>query len=91
MFAMKIKMKANCENSNDLTEIDSIYLTGLQKEGFYKKENIYDYLKDGGRDILVYIQPYPKLQPVLSRYGEKYVRSESDEFRTDNLLNLPRE
>ena len=91
MYAIRVKMKNNCQLSNNLLEIDSIYLTGLRNEGYYKKEVIYDYLKNDGQDILVNIRPYPRLQPAVSVNGEKYVRSTGNEYSFDNLLNLPRE
>ena len=84
-------MKQDCEQSNSLEEIDSIYLTapGLE-EGFFKKSVVYDYLHDTKCDIFVNIYPYPKLQPVISKNGEKYVRSTANMYGTDNLLCLPR-
>lgn len=88
MKATKIRMKSGCQKSNNLCEIDSIY---LEEEGkFYKKEKIHDYLKKNPRTILVNIAPYPYLQPVVSLRGEKYVRSTPDSTQKDNLLNLPR-
>ena len=91
MFAIRIKMKENCQMSRNLLEIDSIYLTGLQNEGYCKKEVIHDYLKNGGEDIFVNIRPYPKLQPAVSINGGKYVRSIANGYGFDNLLNLPRD
>ena len=91
MVAIKIKMKVNCYCSNNLQEIDSIYLSGISNEGYYRKEDIYDYLKQNTKKIYVNIAPYPNLQPVLSKNGEKYVRSIPNSIGTDNLLCLPRE
>ena len=42
MKATKIKMKPGCHYSDDLCEIDSIYLDS--KGCFVKKEQIYNYL-----------------------------------------------
>jgi hypothetical protein len=89
--ATKIRMKSGSEKSNDLLEIDSIYLTGAQEETFYKKAAVYDYLKGGSGDVEVNIYPYPKLIPRLSVNNEKYVESTADSSNKDNLLNLPRE
>lgn len=88
MKATKIKMKPGCKYSNNLCEIDSIYLeeTGL----FYKKGTVYDYLFAYPKSICVNIFPYPYLQPMVSPLGEKYVRSTPDSTQKDNLLNLPR-
>ena len=88
MKATKIKMKSGCQESNNLCEIDSIY---LQEAGmFYKKEAIHDHLLKCPKSICVNIYPYPFLQPVVSVQGEKYVHSTPDSTQKDNLLNLPR-
>ena len=73
-----------------LEEIDSIYLTGLDNPGFYKKENIHNFLLSNPNTIFVDRYPYPALVPATSVRGEKYVRSVSNGTTTDNLLNLPR-
>jgi hypothetical protein len=92
MYATKIKMRPGCSNSNNVQEIDSIYLTGtIDKEGFYPKAGVHDYLKNNPKGIQVNISPYPYLIPVTSSRGEKYVRSEADDTPNDNLLKLPRE
>ena len=91
MKATKIKMKPGCGFSNNLQEIDKIYLEGCQEDGYYYKSAIYDFLKRNPNSIQVNIYPYPDLQPVISQNGEKYVRSEPNYIGKDNLLNLPRE
>lgn len=92
MIATKIKMKAGCNTSYNLLEIDKIYLKGVAEEGFYPKAVIHDYLKENPEaHIEVNIYPYPKLEPVVSQNGEKYVRSKANTNYRDNLLNLPRE
>lgn len=91
MKAIKIKMKPSCNYSNNLTEIDQIYLEGCQEDGYYYKSAIYDFLKSNPNSIQVNIYPYPDLQPVVSQNGEKYVRSEANYTGRDNLLALPRE
>lgn len=91
MKATKIKMKFNCSYSNNLLEIDQIYLTGCNDEGYYKKETVHDFLNKNKDSIQVNIYPYPNLVPVVSSNGEKYVRSEKDYTSKDNLLSLPRE
>lgn len=89
MKATKIKMQRGCSNSQHLTEIDSIYLE--ERRTYWKKEEVYDYLRLFPRSIWVNLYPYPYLIPVLSAKGEKYVRSEANNTENDNLLNLPRE
>lgn len=89
MKAIKIKMKSNCDNSKNVQDIDSIY---IDRAGTYwKKSQVYDYLKLFPKSIQVNIFPYPYLIPAVSVLGEKYVCSEPDDTTTDNLLNLPRE
>ena len=91
IYATKIKMRVGCHNSQNLTEIDSIYLEGLDKPGFYTKESIHDYLKLYPGTINVLLKPYPDVIPAVSVYHEKYVKSEPNEYGNDNLLCLPRE
>lgn len=89
MKATKIKMKQYCFYSNDLTEIDEIYIIDYQS--YYKKEVLHDYVQKNPNSIQVNILPYPSLIPAVSKRGEKYVRSTPNDFTNDNLLRLPRE
>lgn len=89
MYAMKIKMKRNCEYSQNVCDIDSIYLDDMHS--YHKKAEIYDYLRLNPKSICVNIYPYPYLVPAVSSTGEKYVRSKANDTTSDNLLNLPRE
>lgn len=91
MRATKIKMKYGCKYSNDLLEIDEIYLSESTANGYYKKEYLHDYLLTRPNSIQVNIYPYPNVIPAESSRGEKYVRSEPDRTKKDNLLSLPRE
>lgn len=91
MKATKIKMKPGCGTSNNLLEIDSIYLTGCQEDGYYKKASVHDYVKDNPGSIQVNIYPYPNVVPATSVNGEKYVKSSPNSSDKDNLLCLPRE
>lgn len=93
MKATKIRMKPGCGSSNNLLEIDEIYLTGLSyslNEGFHKKAVVHNHLKDHPGTIQVNISPYPNCIPATSIYGEKYVKSTPNSTQRDNLLNLPR-
>lgn len=90
MKAIKIKMKPGRHYSQDLMEIDAIYIDGCSTPGFFKKSTIYDHLKQYPGTIQVNIWPYPNLIPALSSQGEKYVRSTPNGSTHDNLLNLPR-
>ncbi len=90
MYATKIKMKSGSDNSNQLTEIDKVYLEGCTEPGFYKKEVLHDYLKKYPGSIKVKRYPFPELIPAISSNGEKYVRSSPNDYQKDNLLELPR-
>ena len=59
--------------------------------GFFKKANLYDFLKENPGTIQVKIFPFPDVVPALSKYDEKYVRSTPNDYTHDNLLDLPRE
>ena len=91
MYATKIKMKPGCYSSGSLLEIDAVYIEGCDKPGFYKKANLYDFLKENPGTIQVKIFPFPDVVPALSKYDEKYVRSTPNDYTHDNLLDLPRE
>lgn len=90
MKATKIKMMSGCGTSNNLLEIDEIYLTGCSEDGFYKKASVHEYLQKNPGTIQVNISPYPNCIPATSSKGEKYVKSAPDNTTKDNLLNLPR-
>lgn len=91
MYATKIKMKPGCYSSSDLLEIDSIYIEGCNNPGFFKKDVLYDFLKENPGTIRVNIWPYPNVISAISSRGEKYVRSTPNDYTHDNLLDLPRE
>lgn len=91
MKAIKIKMKAGCRYSNNLTEIDEIYITGCNNPGYFKKAIIHDYVKENPGSIQVDTWPYPDVIDAVSSNGEKYVRSSPNAYGHDNLLSLPRE
>jgi hypothetical protein len=90
MYATKIKMNPGCYSSQNLIEIDEIYIEGCNNPGFFKKANLHDYLKDHPGTIQVQISPYPNVIPATSSRGEKYVRSSPNDYSHDNLLDLPR-
>ena len=85
--ATKIKMKPGCGSSNNLLEIDKIYLVGdLKEDGYFYKSDIYDFLKNNPYSTIeVNIYPYPKVEPVISQNGEKYVRSKVDRCWRKNI------
>lgn len=92
MKATGIRLKASCSNPNSpsLTEISSVYVTGCDNPGLFKKEVLYDYLLGHPKSIQVDIYPYPDLIPQLSKSNEKYVKSAPNDSGKDNLLCLPR-
>lgn len=91
MRAIKILMRHGCLYSDDVLEIDSVYIVGCSNPGYYKKEILHDHLKKYPESIIVNKYPYPVLIPAISGNGEKYVRSEPNYTERDNLLQLPRE
>lgn len=91
MLATKIRMRQGFTNSQDLLDIDSIYLDGCEGPGFFKKEAIHDYLTICPNTIHVGIPPYPALIPAINSLDEKYVKSTPNDTVSDNLLSLPRE
>lgn len=91
MRAIKIKMNRGCDSSDNVIDIDSILFIDNDGENWMKKEEVYDLLMVFPDIAVVDRDPYPNLVPVKSVYGEKYVRSEPDEYKRDNLLSLPRE
>ncbi len=91
MKATRIKMYPNCYWSNNLLEIDEIYITGCNNPGYFKKAALYDYLKEHPGAIQVNIPPFPNVIPAVSANREKYVRSLPNNSMFDNLLSLPRE
>lgn len=91
MYAKKIKMQQGCNRSQNLLEIDSIYLEGCNNPGFFKKEVLHDYLIKHPNSMQVAIFPYPNIIPAISSLNEKYVKSTPNQTQHDNLLSLPRE
>lgn len=87
-FAEKIRMKIGKEKSNNLLEIDEIFVNGF---GWQKKAYYYDYLKNHPDSIAVNIAPFPRLLGQLSVNREKYVKSKPNKNGYDDLLDLPRE
>lgn len=87
IYAERIKMMRGKEHSNDLLEIDEIYVSGI---GWKPKAYYYDYLTMYPNSIAVNIYPYPKLIKQISSSNEKFVKSEPDRYGFDNLMNLPR-
>lgn len=90
MLATRILMKASCAYSNNLQEIDQIYVDGCNNPRFFKKEFLHDYVKANPKSIQVNIRSFPYLVARTSKNGEKYVASEPNDTPNDNLLKLPR-
>nr|WP_317413212.1 DUF3892 domain-containing protein [uncultured Solibaculum sp.] len=90
MRAIQIALKVGCRNSDCPVDIDKIYVKGERLDGFYKKEAVYDYVKQHSRSIQVDLFPNPDLLPALTERGEKYVVSTKDARSVDYLMRLPR-
>jgi hypothetical protein len=93
MKATKIKMKPGCGRSNNLLELESVYIIGCDNPGYFSKATLHNYLEKNPGTIQVNISPYPNVIPATSPspYFEKYVKSTPDSTTRDNLLSLPRE
>lgn len=89
-IATAIQMRTGYRYSDDLLEIDKIYLESQTDTNWYAKEAIHDWLKQNPGEVLVKDYSGPKVVPCISKYGEKYVRSEPNNTEKDNLLSLPR-
>ena len=87
-FATKIKMNYGRWSSQYPEDIDKIY---VQTCGWIEKEDLHDYLKKYPRSVVVNLPPYPPLIPAISRQREKYVRSNPDIYKHDDLMDLPKE
>ena len=88
ILVTKVKMRPGCWNSRDLTEIDSVYLTGLESPGFYSKESIHEFLKKYPGTIQVGIWPNPDVVPAISIYGENYTQNGTEfaYYRGETIL-----
>ena len=88
LYATKIKMNYGYRNSNRPEDIDQIY---IHEHGWCKKAILHDHLKQYPKSICVNIHPYPYLLPAVSSNQEKYVRSNPDPYKHNDLMDLPKE
>lgn len=92
MRITKIRMRQGCKYSQNVVEIDSVYISGnIYSPGYYKKEAVHDYLLKNPGTIQSGIAPWPKVIPAISKNGEKYIKTNANKYGFDNLLSLPRE
>ena len=87
-YATKIKLKYGCWGSRKPEEIDQIY---IHDQGWFEKGQLHDFLNNYPGTAVVNIPPYPYLIPDVSRNGEKFVRSNPDPYKHDDLMDLPKE
>ena len=85
-YVKAIRMGINNQHSGNYNEISQLYVN----EHWLGKGCLYDYLKSNPNSIAVNISPYPRLIPKMSKNGEKFVASEPDAVKDDNLMNLPK-
>ena len=84
-------MKQYSKDSMNLEEIKDIKLEGdLNNPGWFRKEDVHDYIKNNNGIVNVNIYPYPKLIAVTTS-TDRYVKSTPNKYGYDNLLELPRE
>lgn len=87
LIATAIHMRDYCHNSTNPIEIQSIYVEGL---GWKSKEFLHDFINNNSNRYVIRVRNSdgPKLVASISKYGEKYVRSESNYTTVDNLFSL---
>lgn len=90
LIATKIRMKRGCYNSDNLLEIDEIFIDGSD-DGWYKKATVHNHVTKYPKSITVKTSYGPYVIPAISPNGEKYVKSTPNSTTRDNLLSLPRE
>lgn len=90
LIATKIRMKRGCYNSDNLLEIDEIFIDGSD-DGWYKKATVHNHVTKHPKSITVKSSYGPYVIPAISQNGEKYVKSTPNSTTRDNLLSLPRE
>lgn len=90
LIATKIRMKRGCYNSDNLLEIDEIFINGSD-DGWYKKATVHNHVTKYPKSITVKTSSGPYVIPAISQNGEKYVKSTPNDTTSDNLLSLPRE
>lgn len=88
LYATKLRMNYGCQNSWHPADIDQIY---IYEYGWYKKGDLHEHVKKHPGSIAVGIPPYPPLIPAISKNRERYVRSTPDEWKHDDLMDLPKE
>lgn len=90
-YVVKIEMNDGCDYSLDCQDIKNL-LIDLDGTGFkkYSKDYVYDYITKYPKSIAVNVDPYPILIPLVSKNGEKFVKSSPTNYSADNLLKLPR-
>lgn len=84
------KISFNKGDQHRLNTIVRIHLhseSGELSDGWYYKETINQWLHEDKYEIKVEINPFPKLIPVDDG-SNRYVRSDQDSTKKDNLLKL---
>ncbi len=87
LYVTKIKMHKDRRCSKYPEDIEQLYIPGV---GWCPKEDVYNYLLVNPKSIAVNIYPFPCLICAVSFNREKYVRSNPNIYKHDNLLDLPR-
>lgn len=89
--ATKIRMKAGCELSFRVIEIESIYIVSAYfAEGWYSVQFLHQFLKYVPGCIQVNVPPFPNLEAAIGSKGEKCVISKIGQSKRDKLMSLPR-
>ena len=87
LYVTKIRMHKDRRCSKYPEDIEQLYISEV---GWCWKEVVHDYLLVNPKSIVVNIYPFPYLIPAVSFAREKYVRSNPNIYKHDNLLDLAR-
>lgn len=89
--AVRITLKPDITKPSNCIDIDEIQLQTGDVKIWFKKATVHDLVNKGIKVVVSVpgVVHEPELEAVVSPSGEKYVRSEKDDIKSDNLLNLP--
>ena len=95
MFKAKaVHLKKDIKQPSNCIDIESIKIDVGHGAGVWEmpKKLVYGLVEEGITIIVdnPNIKTKPPLTTAISPSGEKYVKSESDDIVSDNLLNLPK-
>lgn len=90
MLATRIKMKPGCDASTRLEDIQSVYVTGGIRPGYFDTAVLWDYLDYNPGYIQVNVRGFPNLTAAGQGEG-RHLKSISSPRGIDYLFSLPQE